>query len=95
LNPALDDGIVVERSERSVLMKTLLDSVHEAGKEWRDDVWERSIERFEQRLAEEISTVRLDVTGQLADARVEIIRWLMVFWITQLGAMAGLLAYMK
>ena len=80
-------------------MEALLDIVHEAGKEWRDDVWERSIEQFEhrvaQRLAEEISTVRLDLTGQLADARVEIIRWLMVFWITELSAMAGLLAYMK
>lgn len=76
-------------------MEALLDSVHEAGKGWREDVWERSVEQFEQRLAEEISTVRLDLTGQIADARVEIIRWSLVFWIAQLGAMAGLIAYMK
>jgi len=27
--------------------------------------------------------------------RAEIIRWSFVFWITQLGAMAGLLAFVK
>ncbi len=76
-------------------MEALLDIVHEAGKEWRDDVSERAVEQFERRLTEEISAVRLDMTSQLADARVEIIRWSLVFWITELGATAGLLAYMK
>ena len=51
--------------------------------------------RFEKRLTQEITALRVDVTKDLAAMRVENLRWSFVFWISQLGAMAGLLSYFK
>ena len=76
--------------------------VYSAVADSRDDVLNAMTLRFENRLTHEISGLQLGVTRELAtmrsdiaSMRVEIIRWSFLFWITQLGAMAGLLAYMK
>jgi hypothetical protein len=58
--------------------------VYETGREWRDELWERAVDRFERRITEEVSRTR-----------VEILRWSFLFWITELTAFAGLFAYMK
>ena len=75
--------------------EALTEMVYTVGREWRDEVLNTTSLRFENRLAQEISALRVDVTRELATMRVEIIRWSFLFWITQLGAMASLLAYMK
>ncbi len=75
--------------------EALNDMVIAAGREWQEDVLTTVANRFEARLTQEISTLRVDVTKELATMRVEIIRWSFVFRITQLAAMAGLVAYMK
>jgi hypothetical protein len=75
--------------------EALTDMVHAAVQDWRSDVLDTVTARFETRLTHEMSSLRVEVTKELAAMRAEIIRWSFVFWITQLGAMAGLLACVK
>ncbi|HXG87079.1 MAG TPA: hypothetical protein VNJ02_01995 [Vicinamibacterales bacterium] len=75
--------------------EALADMVFTSGREWHDDVLSAVGRRFDARLTQEISTLRVDVTKELAAMRVENLRWSFVFWISQLGAMAGLLTYFK
>jgi hypothetical protein len=75
--------------------EALTDMVFTVGQEWRDDVLSALETRFETRLTTEISSLRVEVTKELAAMRVENLRWSFLFWISQLGAMAGLLAYFK
>ena len=62
-------------------------------------------DRFERRLTEEISGLRLEfrealrdglslVRQELATTRVEMLKWSFLFWVGQVAAMAGLLALM-
>jgi hypothetical protein len=75
--------------------EALTDMVHVTAQGWKDDVLETVSARFESRLTHEVSALRVEVTKELSGMRAEIIRWSFVFWITQLGAMAGLLAFVK
>jgi hypothetical protein len=75
--------------------EALTDMVYTASQQWRDGVVSTIENRFEHRLTTELSELRVDVTRELAAMRVENLRWSFVFWISQLGAMAGLLAYFK
>jgi len=80
----------------------LLDSEH---KQWSDHVLSVAAERFERRLAEEISALRDSLRGALHDGlgavrqelstnRVELLKWSFLFWVGQVAAMAALLAAM-
>ena len=78
----------------------LLEMVDSAGHEWRDDVLHDTIERFERRLTEEVGGLRIemahmkmDLRQDIAAARVDILRWSFVFWIGQVAAIIGLLAF--
>jgi hypothetical protein len=75
--------------------EALTDMVFTASQEWRDDVLAAVESRFETRLTKEISTLRVEVTQELSSMRVEILRWSFVFWLSQVGVMAGLLAYFR
>ena len=75
--------------------EALTDMVFTAAQDWREEVIVAVERRFENRLTQEISALRIDVTKELATMRVESLRWSFVFWISQLGAMAGLLSYFK
>ena len=68
-----------------------------AQREWKEDVLETACERFERRLSEEIGDVRLemanlrvDTTQQMAHMHTSLLRWMFVFWIGQLMAIAGI-----
>ena len=65
----------------------LLDSEQ---KDWSDRMLTMTADRFERRLTEQVSLLRHDI----ADARVEMLRWSFVFWIGQVAAVAALLAFM-
>ena len=80
----------------------LLDSER---KDWSEQVVGVAADRFERRLTEEISGLRVElrealhegltaVRQELATTRVETLKWSFLFWIGQVAAMAGLLAYM-
>ena len=58
-------------------------------------------ERFEVRMAQEMSGLRQEmctglctIRNEIAATRVELIRWSFLFWIGQVAAVAGLLAFM-
>lgn len=58
-------------------------------------------DRFERRLTEEMSALRLEMhqgfaslRQETATTRVELLKWSFLFWAGQLAAIAGLLAYM-
>ena len=70
-------------------------------KDWSDQVLTAAADRFEHRLSEEISTLRvelhdglLSVRQELATTRVEMLKWSFLFWLGQVAAMAGLLGFM-
>jgi hypothetical protein len=83
----------------------LLELVDSSGREWKEDVLTSASERFERRLTEEISGLRLEMSNGfaalrielregLANVRVDLIKWSFVFWIGQLVALSGVMAFM-
>jgi hypothetical protein len=68
----------------------LLAMLHTAGSCWEDDVLTRATDRFGRMLAEETGKLRQEI----ATSRVELLKWSFLFWVGQLAAMAGLLAFM-
>jgi len=74
-------------------------------KDWSEQVVSVAADRFERRLTEEMSGLRLElreglhegltaVRQEVATTRVEMLKWSFLFWIGQVAAMAGLLAFM-
>jgi len=64
----------------------------------RTDTWSLVVERFERRLAEAVAKLHERITQETAKLRQEIaelkadlIRWMFIFWVGQLGAMLGML----
>ena len=62
---------------------------------------ERSAERFERRLVEEISKIRVgmasmrgDLSAQIAAGRCDLLKWSFAFWLGQLVALVGILSVM-
>ena len=81
----------------------LLDSER---KDWSEHVLSVASDRFERRLAQELGAFKSDVSKTLnevaagirqdtATARLEMLKWSFVFWIGQVAAVAGLLAFMR
>ena len=54
----------------------LHDMMDDTGREWKKDVLQTASDRFERRLTEEMSTVRLEV----AAVRISLLRWMFAFW---------------
>jgi hypothetical protein len=88
--------------DASDALVALLDSTRQ---EWTEDVVTMAVNRFEGRLTTEISSLRVDmvrelsglrqdVTRDLSAVRVELLKWSFLFWVGQVAAMAGLLAFM-
>ena len=82
--------------EGTVALETLL---RDTGETWRDDVLTLAEERFERRLAQEMSALRVEMANgmcgirrEMSTLRVELLKWSFLFWIGQVAAMAGLLA---
>jgi hypothetical protein len=71
-------------------------ALDEAGQQWKEDVLEIAADRFERRLAVELSQFRVEVSKDLAAVRVEIsasrlstIRWVAGLLIALAGVMIG------
>ena len=64
------------------------------GSRWSDNVLQTASERFDNRLALEMGALRLEMQKGFSDLRVEVLRWSFLFWIGQVAAVAGLLAFM-
>lgn len=50
-------------------------------------------ERFERRLTEEISGLRVDLVRELHVMRADLFKWSFLFWIGQLAAVIGALTF--
>ena len=87
----------------------LFELVESTRTEWVEQVLSVATERFERRLTQEISALRVDFTRELheslaairqeftrelANVRVELIRWSFAFWVGQIAVMIGVLAFM-
>jgi hypothetical protein len=51
-------------------------------------------ERFERRLTEEVSGLRVDIVRELHGIRVDLFKWSFLFWIGQVAAVVGVLTFM-
>jgi hypothetical protein len=76
----------------------LFDTVHA---EWRTEVTTAAVERFERRLTEEMSSMRVSLAQsegtlrvEMRDLRVELLKWSFAFWIGQVIATAGIMGVM-
>jgi len=70
-------------------------------KEWSDQVLSVATDRFERRLTEEASALRVElhqglasVRDEIASMRVDMLKWSFVFWVGQVAAMAALMSFM-
>jgi hypothetical protein len=81
----------------------LLDSER---RDWSEHVVSIASDRFERRLAQELGAMRAEISKALNDGltairqetaagRLEMLKWSFVFWIGQVAAVAGLLAFMR
>jgi regulation of enolase protein 1 (concanavalin A-like superfamily) len=82
-------------------LSELMDSQH---KEWSTHVIDMATNRFERRLSEEISTLKLQirdslhdgltaVRAELATTRFELLKWSFVFWVGQVVAIVVILTF--
>ena len=85
----------------SVLQQRLvfIELLTDARKEWTAEVTGMAGDRFERRLTEEISKLRVEMTQgfaalrqDLADRQFELLKWAFLFWVGQFFAVAGLVA---
>jgi hypothetical protein len=74
---------------------------NQAQTEWSGQVLNLAAERFERRLVEETSKIRVEMAqgfatlrGEMAAQRFDLVKWMFVFWIGQVGATTGLVAFM-
>lgn len=83
----------------------LIELLQSTGRAWSEEVLNLAVERFERRLTEEISRLRVEIAQahaslqtslrqDIAAVRVELLKWSFLFWVGQVAAMAGLLAFM-
>jgi hypothetical protein len=82
----------------------LVDLFGRAEKDMTDTIVMRAIERFDRRLAEEISKLRIEmlqgdaalrtdiqaVRSDLRDQKAELLKWSFLFWVGQVAAVAAL-----
>jgi len=61
--------------------QALLDILNQVGEQSKDNILIAAESKFEKRLAEEIESVRVEI----ARSKAEIIRWLFIFWVGQIG----------
>lgn len=66
---------------------------------WTEQVMTVCTERFERRLVEETSRLRVELAGlkadlrqEMATSRVELLKWAFLFWVGQLAGVAALMS---
>lgn len=79
----------------------LLQLLNQSHREEREAVIAACTERFERRLVEEVSSVRVQlaqaestIRDDIAGGRVDLFKWCFLFWIGQVLAIGGLIGVM-
>jgi hypothetical protein len=68
---------------------------------WSDQVLTYAGERFERRLVEEVSKLRVEMSTLGSDLRQEmgrdrfdLLKWMFLFWVSQLAAISGIMSFL-
>lgn len=69
----------------------LIDLMNKANTRQKEDILVYVEEKFERRLSEEISRVNERITEEISSTRTDLIKWMFIFWIGQIGAILGIL----
>lgn len=72
----------------------LVELINVANSQTKADVLTFVEEKFERRLSEEMSKVSVEfakVRQEMAELKADLIRWMFIFWVGQLGAILGIL----
>ena len=71
----------------------LVSAINAAGREWKDEVMTAAIDRFERRIVEETSRLRVDMAGmetrlstRIDKVQTDLLKWSFAFWIGQVVA---------
>ncbi|HXG20238.1 MAG TPA: hypothetical protein VNN62_14335 [Methylomirabilota bacterium] len=90
--------ITVARPLREKLGEEATDAlvalINEANEDNKKSVIEFVEERFERRLAEEMGKIREEMSKmrvEMADLRANLVQWMFLFWIGQIGVLTGIL----
>jgi regulation of enolase protein 1 (concanavalin A-like superfamily) len=69
--------------------------------DWSNTVLTAVSERFERRLIEEgakfrvdLATLGSDLRQEMAKDRFELLKWMFLFWVSQLAAMSGIVSFL-
>ena len=68
----------------------LTDTVFTAPPDSIDQLLMTAESQFHHRLVIELAALRADLMRELATTRLEVLRWLLLLWILQVGAFAGI-----
>jgi hypothetical protein len=76
----------------------LVEIINKSGEGVKEDVVSLAEEKFERRLSEEIAKVRGEIAGvrtelkiEISRVRANIVQWMFIFWVGQIGALIGIL----
>ena len=85
----LAEQIAGVRVELSAVRTNIVGELHEGLGSIRQELATVRVE-----IRQELATARVEMHQMLATSRVETLRWSFLFWVGQVAAMAGLLAFM-
>ena len=77
----------------------LVGAFNAAGRQWKDEVMTAAIDRFERRIVEETSRLRVDLVNtesrlstRIDRVQTDILKWSFAFWIGQVVAMTAIMS---
>jgi len=77
---------------------SLVELLNKSDEKIKQDVITLSIDKFERRLSEEISNIRIEIGQVRSELKVEMsknyantIKWMFIFWVGQVGTIIGIL----
>ncbi|MFQ5639494.1 MAG: LA_3696 family protein [bacterium] len=75
---------------------SLLDLINQSTSELKTDVLKFVEQKFERRLSDEIGKLRTEFVTISSETKTELIKWMFIFWVGQMGVMLGFLfAFVK
>jgi len=72
-------------------VEALLQVLNLSNEDLKKDVITLAEEKFEKRLIEEISKLRVEFNEKLSSTYANLIKWMFIFWLGQIGAILGIL----
>jgi hypothetical protein len=81
--------------------RNLVDLLDAEQRDWKEQVLSAAVDRFERRLIEEASKLRVEMSDfgstlrqEIAKDRFELLKWMFLFWVSQLAAMSAIMSFL-